>query len=71
MVKTTPLLSNKLRYNDVVRKYSSMLSDEIYRGGGGKKLNMNRYDNLLNCIKPFYNKLVDWVNSRSEDIEVD
>ena len=71
MVKTTPLLSNKLRYNDVVRKYSSLLSDGIYRGGGGKQLNKKRYDNLLNCIRAFCNKLVDWVNSRSEDIEID
>ena len=46
MVKTTPQLSNKLRYNDVVRKYSSLLSDGIYRGGGGKQLNKKRYDNL-------------------------
>lgn len=71
MVKTTPQLSNKLRYNDVVRKYSSLLSDGIYRGGGGKQLNKKRYDNLLNCIRAFCNELVDWVNSRSEDIEVD
>lgn len=67
MVKTTPMLSNKLRYNEIVRKYSALLSDGIYVAAGGKHVNEKHEKRLNGCIQSFCNKLIDWVNSRSKD----
>lgn len=65
MIRTAPMLSSKMRYNEVVRKYSALLSDGIYAAAGGKSINKKYEDKLISCIQAFSNKLFDWMNDRS------
>ena len=67
MIKPMRFFSNKLKYNDAVRRYSSLLSDGLYRGQGGKHLNEKAEDRLMTCIDAFDRKYIDWINLRSKD----